>query len=82
MQYRTHISENGRISIPAPLRKMLHLQPKEALLLSVNDRGICIRPSADVIRGVQAAFAERLQDGPYLSEERIAERHLEVARDE
>ncbi len=37
IEYRTKISENGRIIVPAVLRKQLHLRPGEELVIQVEN---------------------------------------------
>ena len=41
-EYRTTINENGRIIIPAILRKQLHLQPGEELVIRVENEELHI----------------------------------------
>jgi len=36
-EYRVKMSENGRILIPAALRRQLHIEPGEELVIHVDD---------------------------------------------
>lgn len=41
-EYRAKMSENGRIIIPAPCRRQLHLEPGEDLIIRIDDEELRI----------------------------------------
>jgi AbrB family looped-hinge helix DNA binding protein len=41
-EFRTRLSENGRIIIPASCRRQLHLKPGQELIVTVEEDGLHI----------------------------------------
>ncbi len=81
------MSENGRLSIPAKQRKQLGLEDGGMVVASVEDGELRIRPVRTVLAELQERTAGLLaaagvKPGTLLSEELIADRREEVARDE
>ena len=49
-----HISESGRMSLPAEFRRALGLEQGGNVVVELNDREIRIRTLDDVVKGAQA----------------------------
>ncbi|AIL66184.1 transcriptional regulator, AbrB family (plasmid) [Rickettsiales bacterium Ac37b] len=79
--YRTSVYANGRISIPAPLRKAIALNEGDELVLSLKDGIIYLEPLTQVISDAQnlvaAYFTEDENLNRELEEMRLSETKLE-----
>ena len=75
------LAANGRIVIPAPLRAALGLKEGARLVARVDDGVIVIEPIEAAIRRAQAIVARHASEGRNLSEDLIADRRAEAARD-
>jgi AbrB family looped-hinge helix DNA binding protein len=78
---QTHISNGGRVVIPATYRKSLGLSEGEAVTLSMDEFGIRISTPRLALRRLQALAAKRIPKGRLVSEELIAERRKEAKRE-
>lgn len=78
---RVTIDAGGRIVIPAEFRRLLGWHPGDVVLLSLGGQDIQVMSIAESIRRVQEWARVALPDGRSLSEELIAERHTEAARE-
>jgi AbrB family looped-hinge helix DNA binding protein len=78
---RAKIDDGGRIVIPAEFRRLLGWRPGDSVLLSLGDQDIQIMTIAESIRRVQDWARSALPAGRSLSEELIAERRAEAARE-
>lgn len=78
---QTRLGENGRIVIPAAFRKALGYEPGEVLVLSVEDDGLHIQSVRQQIARAQAIVRKYVRSSRSLSDELIAERRREVARE-
>jgi len=82
MSYPIVLGDRGRIVLPAPVRARLGLRSGDRFLARVEDDGsVRLVPYRQVVeagRGLYAAHAP----GRTLSEELIAERRAEAAREE
>lgn len=68
--------------IPADVRRELHLEPGETLVVRVErDRLVLERPHAALAR-LQSAFKQAVPDGVSLVDELLAERRAEAERDD
>jgi AbrB family looped-hinge helix DNA binding protein len=81
------MSENGRLSIPARQRKQLGLEEGGMVVTRVENGELRIRPVRAVLAEVQEKVsgllaAAGIKPGTMLSEELIADRRKEAARDE
>lgn len=56
---RTHIDTQGKILIPARLRKKMQFQPYDTLILRYIDDELVIIRQKDVIKQIQADFKKR-----------------------
>ena len=69
----------GRVVVPAPIRKALGFQPGETLVARVEDDHLVIEKPESVERRIRARF--RKARGRSLAEELVAERREEVRRE-
>jgi len=76
------LGPQGRLVIPAPVRRALNLRPGDVLVLQIdNDRLILERREAILAR-LQALFADAVPQGRSLVDELIAERREEARRED
>ena len=81
------MSESGRINIPAKQRRLLGLEDGGMVVSRVEDGELRIRPVRAVLAELQAKVAGMMaaaghKPGTLLSDELIAERRTEAAREE
>lgn len=76
------VSENGRLSIPAKLRKSLGLEDGGVVIAKVVDGELRVRSAKDVIAGIQARVREELGPTEGVVDRFIAEKREEAAREE
>jgi AbrB family looped-hinge helix DNA binding protein len=79
--YHTKLGEDGRVVIPARVRKELNLKPGDTLVIESDDQGLHLRSMDQVIREVQASFAPYRKPGVSVVDELIAERREEAAQE-
>lgn len=72
------MSENGRVVIPAEIRKQLGFTPGEPITLEVEGEGVLLMTRRARIRTAQASAATYLPVGVDLVAELIAERREEA----
>ena len=69
----------GRVVVPAPIRKALGFQPGETLVARVEDDHLVIEKPESVERRIRARFRQARERN--LAEELIAERREEARRE-
>lgn len=74
------IKPDGRVLVPAPLRREFGALPDEALVARVDEGRLIIERRDDVIRRLQGQFT-RVPPRVSLVDELLAERRAEVDRD-
>lgn len=74
------IGPQGRLVIPAEIRRDLGIGPGDVLLALVDDQRLVLEKREAVFRRLRQRFA-RVPAGVSLSEELIAERRLEAGRE-
>jgi bifunctional DNA-binding transcriptional regulator/antitoxin component of YhaV-PrlF toxin-antitoxin module len=74
------IKPDGRVLIPAPLRRAFGADADEPLVVRVEDGRLILERRADVLRRAQERFAAIPPDVS-LVDELLADRRAEVARD-
>ena len=84
MQHTYHVTvgRNGRVVLPAEVRKALHLEPGERVTVTVADDEVRIRSLDATIRRIQDRCRKFIKPGVSIVDELIAERRAEAARDE
>ena len=74
------LGDQGRLVIPAHLRKALDLKPGDRLVARQDGDSIVLERRENLVRRLQARFAD-IPDDISLVDELIAERRAEVAQD-
>ena len=75
------MSREGRVLIPAGLRRRLDMEPGSELVARVEDGKLVLESQANILRRLQARFAH-IPQHVSLSDELIAERRREAAADD
>ncbi len=78
---RARLDRQGRVLIPAEIRKELDLRPGEILTLLVEDGELKIRSVSAGVRKAQQIAAKYIKNRTGLVDEFIAERRREAARE-
>lgn len=81
----THVtvSRQGRIVIPAPLRKSMSLQAGSRLAARVEDGKLVLERSEDILTHIQSDYARARRKGRRSATEELAEeRRIEAAAEE
>jgi AbrB family looped-hinge helix DNA binding protein len=73
------LGTNGRVVIPAEVRKTLGVSTGDTLLITVQDGELRMRTAAAAIARAQEIVRRHIPDGHSLSEELIRERHEEAS---
>ena len=82
MHMAVSMDRAGRVLLPASVRDALGLKPGSRLILDLEDQVITLTPTRETIRRAQAILAPyRPKDGRLISEELIADRRAEAARE-
>ena len=81
MHVSVRMSENGRVLIPADIRKQLGLIPGELIRLTVDGQELRLMTRRARLRAAQDSVARYIEPGRRLEDELIAERR-EQARKE
>jgi AbrB family looped-hinge helix DNA binding protein len=81
MMHSTRMSKEGRVLIPADLRKSLGLKPDDALNVYAVDGEIRIISRMQAIRRAQAMAAKYKIPGQSVVDEFIREKREEAARE-
>jgi AbrB family looped-hinge helix DNA binding protein len=76
----TKLTESRRVAIPAEICQALGLRPGDPLVLEVANHAIVLRSLDDVVREVQAYFADAAPPDVIVSEELSRDRRAEAAR--
>ncbi len=73
------IDANGRVLLPAAVRKLLQLSPGDEAILVLDDDSVTLLSAAAAIKRVQASVRQYVPANVSLSEELIRERRAEFA---
>ncbi|WP_020472300.1 AbrB/MazE/SpoVT family DNA-binding domain-containing protein [Zavarzinella formosa] len=76
------LGEDGRIVIPATLRRELGLHSGETLVVECDGESLLVRRHETVLRETQDYFRQFVTPGASIVDELIADRRDEAARDE
>ena len=79
---KAQISANGRVVIPASYRKAMGLKGGEILTLTLDENGLHLESQRQAMLRAQAIVRQHVQSGRSLSDELIAERREEAAREQ
>jgi AbrB family looped-hinge helix DNA binding protein len=78
---RMRVNENGRVVIPASIRKSLGIHPGDEIVLRVEDDELRITTLRNRIRQAQRLVQPYLKPGRSMADELIAERREEAKRE-
>ena len=76
------LGEDGRLIIPAPLRRELGLHAGDTIVIESDGDSLLLRSYERVLKEVQASFAPYRVPGGSAADELLAERRVEAAADE
>ena len=79
MQIKTRLGSDGRIVLPAVVRRALGLRPGDQLIVDVEGREIRLMTVADAARRAQELVRRYVDSGESLAESLVAERRRELA---
>ena len=77
---RVKLEANGRVLLPAEVRRLLGVSPGDMLLLDVDSNGIHLWTQAMAVRALQEAVAAKVPTGVSLVNELLQMRREEAAR--
>jgi AbrB family looped-hinge helix DNA binding protein len=75
------IGDDGRVVIPSSLRRELNIKPGDTLVLESDGDSLLVRGYEQVLKEVQAAFADVAPPEALLSEELLRDRRDEANRE-
>jgi AbrB family looped-hinge helix DNA binding protein len=78
---RGKVIAGGRIALPAEMRRALGLQNGDTVLFELQGDEIRIRPARSALKRVQERLKAFAPKEGFVSEELIAQRRVEAARD-
>jgi AbrB family looped-hinge helix DNA binding protein len=81
-RFTAHVGDRGRFVVPADVRRRLHLEPGDLLVIDVDDDKdvFVVRKASDVAHGFRG-YLRALAPGRDLATELIAERRAEAERE-
>jgi AbrB family looped-hinge helix DNA binding protein len=79
MQIKTRLGSDGRIVLPAVVRRALGLRPGDQLIVDVEGREIRLVTVAEAARRAQELVRRYVDPGESLAESLVAERRRESA---
>jgi antitoxin PrlF len=80
-QFRTQIQEHGHVVLPAAVRRLLGLDFGDEIVNRVANRELILSPVADAVKRFQSAVRNHVPADSSLSDDLIAERRAEAARE-
>ena len=78
---RVKVGPDGRILIPADLRRAAGLEPGATVVVTLEGQSLTVETPLAQLRKVQALLAPLKRPGVSIVDELIAERRAEVARE-
>ncbi|HEY8740969.1 MAG TPA: AbrB/MazE/SpoVT family DNA-binding domain-containing protein [Candidatus Dormibacteraeota bacterium] len=80
-RFDVQLGPQGRIVIPARLRRALGLKPGDRMVAGLEDQRVVLERREAVLARLQASFADAVPAGVSLVDELIEERRAEAARE-
>lgn len=80
-RFRIHVDKQGRMVLPAPVRKQLGLEEGGQVTLEITEDEAWLTTHWQALRTLQRELAEIVPPGVSLADELIAERRAEVERE-
>ncbi len=81
MEVLTTFQNNGRIAIPSKIRKMLHIEPGDTIMLRVENDVLQVIPMRQAIQMAQEKVRKHVPAGVSLVDELLTERKKESDRE-
>lgn len=81
MQTKVKLGDQGRLVIPAKLRKLLEIEPGDTLLIRFREGQLVLEKAETIRRRLKERFA-KIAEGKSLANELLIERRLEAQQDE
>lgn len=78
---RVKVVEGGKLVIPAAFRREMGVKPGDTVIVELDQGELRVRSLSSAIRRVQERMRELNPEGRLLSEELIADRRAEAARE-
>ncbi len=78
---RTHLSQGGRVVIPADYREALGLKPGDDVVLVLEENEVRLVTPLQMIKRVQSLVRQHVPRSRKLADELIADRRKEVRRE-
>ena len=78
--FKSTINENGRIVIPAEIRKKMGLMAGDTVVMALEDGVLRIESQEVKIRRIQEELKEFAKPGKCASDELVTDRHAEAGR--
>src|SRR4051812_31227565 len=79
--YHTKLGEDGRVVIPAPVRKELGLRPGDTVVVESDGHSLLLTSYDQVLKETQDYFRQ-FASGTSIVDELIADRRAEAARED
>ena len=79
--YRLKVDKQGRLVLPAPARRELGLERGGAVTLEIGEREARLVSHRQALRRIQEIIRRHVPEGVLLSDELIADRRAEAARE-
>jgi AbrB family looped-hinge helix DNA binding protein len=79
--HRTRVGSDGRIVLPADVRRQFSIDAGDQVIVKTDERGIHIVTADQALRDAQAFFAPYKKPGESIVDELIRERREEAARE-
>lgn len=80
--FHTHLTADGRVVIPAPLRHRLRLKPGDRVVIDADGGDVRVRSYDRVLAEVQSYFSRYAVPGVSMVDELLADRRAEAARED
>jgi bifunctional DNA-binding transcriptional regulator/antitoxin component of YhaV-PrlF toxin-antitoxin module len=77
---RGKLSSGGRLQFPADIRRELGLADGDQVVMQVIDGALQVRPARDVLKRIQETLRPYAPNEGLVSDELIADRRVEAAR--
>jgi AbrB family looped-hinge helix DNA binding protein len=78
---KSRLNDNGRIVIPAEIRKEMALNPGDTVVMTLEDGILKIESQRSRVRQVQQSLGKLIPAGRRLSDELIESRHEEARQE-
>lgn len=79
-QRLVQVAENGRMNLPADVRRMLGLEGAGRVILTQDENGVLLTTASHALKRIRALAAPFKPDGRSVVDELLAERRKEAAR--